>query len=272
MIVFKIDDKQELICTGNDTDEWILHINNIPQLSTPTKLFKFYSLSAHNLDAIKNAYFYLNNAKEFNDPFDCSFNLVREDRIIPELGNYVPIHNDVQNKGICCFSTVEANPLMWSHYTDAYNGFAVRFNPNFRIRINDQINGHRLMRVVYSANPNIISKSMTCASAYQLGVKLSHWSYENEWRLVVDKAVLDLRKIEFELSDKIAEMTRMKQGVEEKKADVQSTCERMETELVDARRQTIHDERLRLGRAIADRLKSAAKKEGFELELDPAEL
>jgi hypothetical protein len=81
-----------------------------------------------------------------------------------------------------------------------------------------------------------------------------------------------LRKIEFELSNKITEMTRMKQGVEQKKADLQSTCERMETELVDARRQTIHDERLRLGRAIADRLKSAAKKEGFELELDPAEL
>jgi hypothetical protein len=197
MNTFKIDDNQELRPDKDNNNLWILYVNGVPQKQTPEKLFKYYSLNKYSLDAIKNSYLYLNNPYEFNDPFDCTYNLIIEKQIKPSNWQYVPIQNNVGNKGICCFSTVDDNPLMWPHYTNSYEGFVIRFKPNFEINLNPSIEGHRLMRVVYSEKPNKVSQNMPFANAYQLGTKLKHWSYENEWRLVVDKKDREFRKITY---------------------------------------------------------------------------
>jgi len=197
MNAFKIDETQELIPIKRNNNLWIHHINGVPQNQTPSKLFKFYSLNEYNVEAIKDSYLYLNNPSEFNDPFDCTYNLIEEKQIKPLDGFYVPIQNNVGNKGICCLSTIENNPLMWPHYTNSYKGFAIRFKPDFKIHLDSGMENHRLMRVIYSQNPNKVSEKMPFANSYQLGIKLEHWSYENEWRLVVDKTDNDFRKLRY---------------------------------------------------------------------------
>lgn len=192
---FKIDETQELIPIEGNNNLWILHINGVAQNQLPSKLFKYYSLNKYNVEAIKDSYFYLNNPSEFNDPFDCTYNLIKEKQIRPKDWDYVPVQNNVGNKGICCFSTVDNNPLMWPHYTNSYKGFVVRLKPDFKINLNSEMEDHRLMRVIYSQNPNKVSEKMPFANSYQLGIKLEHWSYENEWRLVVDKKNNDFRKL-----------------------------------------------------------------------------
>jgi hypothetical protein len=197
MKAFKIDESQELFPDKEDINLWILHINGVPQYQTPTSLFKYYSLSRYNLEAIRDSYLYLNNPSEFNDPFDCTFNLIEEKQIRPVDGHYVPSQNNVGNKGICCFSTVEDSPLMWPHYTNSYKGFAIRFKPDFGIHLDSRMENHRLMRVIYSQNPNKVSEKMPFANSYQLGVKLEHWSYEHEWRLIVDKKDNSFRRLRY---------------------------------------------------------------------------
>ena len=194
---FKIDESQELIPIEGNNNLWILHINGIPQNQVPTRLYKYFSLTAYNVDAIKDSYLYLNNPSEFNDPFDCTYNLIEEKQIRPVDGSYVPTQNNVGNKGICCFSTVENNPLMWPHYTNSYKGFSIRFKPDFKIHLDSGMENHRLMRVIYSRKPNKVSEKMPFANSYQLGIKLKHWSYENEWRLVVDKKDNSFRKLRY---------------------------------------------------------------------------
>ncbi len=201
MNTFKIDESQELIRKKGENNLWILHVNGVPQSSTPFRLFKYYGLNQNNIDAIKNSYLYLNNPVEFNDPFDCTYNLIQEKQIRPVDGFPVPIQNNVGNKGICCFSTIDNSPLMWPHYSDSYNGFVIKMKPAFRIQQEAGMEGQRLMRVIYSNDPSKVSETMPFANSYQLGVKLAHWSYENEWRLVVDKTDNDFRKIKYEKKD-----------------------------------------------------------------------
>ncbi|MFK5890744.1 MAG: DUF2971 domain-containing protein [Flavobacteriaceae bacterium] len=197
MNTFKIDESQELIRKEGKDNLWILHVNGVPQSFTPSRLYKYYGLNENNIDAIKNSYLYLNNPAEFNDPFDCSYNLIKEKQIRPVDRFPVPTQNNVGNKGICCFSTVDNNPLMWPHYTDSYNGFVIKMKHTFRIVQEEGMAGHRLMRVIYSNDPSKVSETMPFANSYQLGVKLAHWSYENEWRLVIDKTDNNFRKLKY---------------------------------------------------------------------------
>jgi hypothetical protein len=197
MNAFKIDETQELIPIKGNNNLWIYHKNGVPKNETPSKLFKFYSLNKKNVEAIKDSYLFLSNPSEFNDPFDCTYNLIEEKQIKPVDGFNLPIQNNVGNKGICCFSTAENNQLMWSHYTNSYKGFAIRFKPSFKICPDPGMENRRLMRVIYSQKPNKVNEKMPFANAYQLGIKLEHWSYENEWRLVVDKSDNDFRKLRY---------------------------------------------------------------------------
>jgi len=92
-------------------------------LVTPKMLYKFYDSSNWSLDSLLHNYLYFANPRNFNDPFDC---LSNREAQIKRLGEGVSKHRD--EIGICCFSTICDNPLMWGHYTRSYTGFAVKFN------------------------------------------------------------------------------------------------------------------------------------------------
>ena len=77
MDTFRIDDKQELTLING---RWVLHKNGVAQNTIPNSLYKYYPLTEYSLDALEKAYFYLNNPKDFNDPFDCNYNLITENQ------------------------------------------------------------------------------------------------------------------------------------------------------------------------------------------------
>lgn len=181
---FKIDDDQEFI--END-GIWIHHKNGIRCTEIPDSLFKYYSINEYNLDAIKNGYFFLSNPKEFNDPFDCSRNFIIENRKDFIDGDYIPSLNNVKNCGISCFTENGLNPLMWGHYTKSYQGFTIKLKSKFEILNRKDINNAKIIKVIYSNNPNPIEKSHPLSSDYQFIVKLKDWEYENEYRLIVEK-------------------------------------------------------------------------------------
>src|SRR5690606_31446441 len=96
--------------------------------------------------------------------------------------DYVEVLNDISDVGIACFSETGMEPLLWSHYTNSYRGFCIKFNVNSLIK--DQGDIVKLKRVIYSDAPEVISQNHPFSRYYQYLLKLSNWNYEREWRLL----------------------------------------------------------------------------------------
>jgi len=88
------------------------------------------------------------------------------------------------NIGCCCFSEINNNLLMWSHYSGGHRGFCLEFDMSF-----DPFK--KAFKVEYSDsfprwNPiNILQerKSFDRRGLIPLLTKYSCWAYEKEWRI-----------------------------------------------------------------------------------------
>ncbi len=93
-------------------------------------------------------------------------------------------HQNLYNKGCCCFSELKNNLLMWSHYTDGHKGFCLEFDTSFKPF-------DKALKVKYSAffpkiNPiDIVIQRKTFDSRIlvPLLTKFTCWNYEKEWRI-----------------------------------------------------------------------------------------
>lgn len=99
------------------------------------------------------------------------------------------IHDSLDKKiGILCLaeSVSPDNLLMWSHYSNSHQGFAIEFNKEHsffdqRITSNDEI--RHLTEVTYSqARPNLALANID--GIHQFFIKSKEWAYENEWRMI----------------------------------------------------------------------------------------
>jgi hypothetical protein len=100
------------------------------------------------------------------------------------------------DRGICCFSSTYANPLLWSHYADQHNGLCVGYNL-------DREPKPILQKVEYGGSRTV--KTSLIAKAYLDNNKtaqenLDHnillrkapaWRYEKEWRLFGSRGIQD---------------------------------------------------------------------------------
>lgn len=91
--------------------------------------------------------------------------------------------------GIVSFAIDPYHPLMWSHYTTDGSGFVIGYDAEELQKIAGP-NGS-LRRVTYGDKPPLILGPVVLASPESnlpglLSAKSRHWSYENEWRLVVE--------------------------------------------------------------------------------------
>lgn len=150
------------------------------------KLFKYYSLSINNIDALLNNYFYLSNPVTFNDPFDCNVNLANNISESDLLKIKTVKRNNINNVGVVSFSETIDNHLMWAHYTNNYNGFAIEFKGS-EVTVNLEKNRFEkktLTKVFYPKNVKRIKKEFPFALQYVLTTKMRHWEYEKEWRII----------------------------------------------------------------------------------------
>lgn len=96
--------------------------------------------------------------------------------------------------GIVAFATDPLHPLMWSHYAAYGSGFVIGYKGS---RLNNLANpDENLKRVQYCERllplsvPKVLISPRSNLSIL-LSMKSHHWSYENEWRLIVglDKTI-----------------------------------------------------------------------------------
>ena len=157
-----------------------------------------------------------------NDPFECAVKpvyVLREQaeenrklaKVLTEINESKPVtEDDVKNAwrtygslfmrqllteqistrfGIVSFTTQPRHPLMWSHYTTDGSGFVIGYDFAEIDKMAGSM-GH-LRRVMYSKEPPPIVDSIVLVSPdsnlpKRLTVKSDHWSFEDEWRLIVE--------------------------------------------------------------------------------------
>nr|WP_283777893.1 DUF2971 domain-containing protein [Sansalvadorimonas sp. 2012CJ34-2] len=100
------------------------------------------------------------------------------------------------DRGICCFSSEQDNPLLWSHYADQHRGICTGYS----LERNPKPN---LLKVEYGGDrevcTSLISKAVLdndLESKEKLDEnillrKALPWGYENEWRLLGNRGLQD---------------------------------------------------------------------------------
>lgn len=177
----------------------------------PSLLFKYFR--SDDVDVLFSQRLRFSRASRFNDPFDLlpRFDqfaegvvkkgasqklgiwsaLVGDEVPTDELSEYLwkhisPSVSGYQAKfqqqfserfGVSCFSESIENLLMWSHYANSHQGFALAFDTNHEFFRNQTV------PVVYStARPHIHQSN----GLEILRTKGVDWLYEREWRVIVD--------------------------------------------------------------------------------------
>lgn len=197
----------------------------------PSKLYKYQSFNEYDPNNLQKRIFWFKKPEGFNDPFDCNinfqlldlteenlellFNTLREesadnkdfDRIYHSDGKVTELFKDkvleysrkatsklvskFASLGITCFSEINDDILMWSHYAASHQGFCLEFDTKkFPFtRTNHPDKGTTLEKIEYSDSyptisiKDIVSNQLPSIPQNLLTIKSSHWSYEREWRL-----------------------------------------------------------------------------------------
>lgn len=176
------------------------------QVETPEFLYKYYSLSNFNIEALKNNYLYASNRFEMNDDFDCLEQLIDMNDLPDEyiFRFYQGFHDDKyiyanfedlrksfrKHKainyyggfGIVSLSENLFSPTMWAHYANSNHGFAVKFNlENFHERMLGPfpINYRSDWKPI-----RLIDVDERFAFLYMTNIKSLDWKYEKEWRFI----------------------------------------------------------------------------------------
>lgn len=94
--------------------------------------------------------------------------------------------NFVLSSGVCCFSELNNNILMWSHYAWKHTGFCVNFN--YEELVKSIFKYNKKNNVIIYPHKVIYKKKYPRISGYDknqvdsLFIKSSLWKYEKEWR------------------------------------------------------------------------------------------
>jgi hypothetical protein len=174
-------------------------------------IYKYFTVNEYLLRSLINNELFFSNPMNFNDPFDCQFelNLISGSEAESELKERMALTPDEQELynttnmrdslaygltqkfyeglskmiGVTCFTENPDNFLMWSHYANSHKGVCLKFDWNTH---KEYFQG---TKVVY--DNKLPEARYESAQGFQNEIpkivltKLEHWSYENEIRSVV---------------------------------------------------------------------------------------
>lgn len=120
-------------------------------------------------------------------------------RYSPDMFNQTylaPFEKRLSQFGICCFSEISDNILMWSHYSDCHKGIVIEFdkllldqslydlNPDSVMSVIDKVNYSKVFPLVKMDSD--LKKTADSIKAVSFTKSLD-WAYEKEVRIVTSK-------------------------------------------------------------------------------------
>lgn len=122
----------------------------------------------------------------FNDPFDCSLDLVDFSSRTSKNFNQKAVDRfkqRVKDIGVCCFSRINDSILMWAHYSNSHRGFCLEFVTDSENRDGihplDVCYAEKLIKLNFHNNADD-------AIANMIFTKSLDWQYEDELRCIGD--------------------------------------------------------------------------------------
>jgi hypothetical protein len=174
-------------------------------------IYKYFSINVNTLKVLINNELYFSKPSDFNDPYDCQFNLELVPNSVAERSVYdnmnlnndeIELFNSNFKKGIpeglgnsfnkklrdmilvTCFSEDVDNFLMWSHYADSHKGICLKFDWKIHedyFQGDKVIYKSKLPTIKYSSDEKFRNEISRIVST-----KLKCWSYEKEVRSVIE--------------------------------------------------------------------------------------
>lgn len=161
------------------------------------KFYDFKNVDGKNYtkEGIDGNYLWASHPSRFNDPYDCAIHNVSEE--FSQIGQEQHKQHKVflGNKAIICFCEENDNMLMWSHYADFHKGFCVGYNlDSIGQLLNKDVKIKRFQNVSYTNSINIdwealqdsSNEAYWCELSKLLTTKSVDWSYEKEWRIILE--------------------------------------------------------------------------------------
>lgn len=195
------------------------------QSDVPERLYRYMPIDLNTLTALSQNYLWFSHPDTFNDPFDgvvyldgeYSEKLVKEylmrvfkerdmsmEMFEPAYDSYLktPKTQDLFNKSmqaslwettkdvtkVCCFSKLQKTILMWSHYAKGHTGMCLGYDAKF-LTTNTDEEVLPIFKIEYYAKMTRSSFENDQESAihYAFRHKYDIWSYEEEWRALINK-------------------------------------------------------------------------------------
>jgi hypothetical protein len=195
----------------------------------PRRLFKLYSPSERTIQTLTEGNIYFASPHQLNDPFDCQISVdtqypeekiydlalailkiwsnisyrfqkeysplyfsVDEDKPIQRRFDFLveDFLSRIMDYGIFSMTEEINNPLLWSHYTSNYSGFAIELNPKFPLVKSMYNNLHKVeyrKSIPHFAIDNLIEMTLDDIEKTTATVKGTYWRYEKEWRLISER-------------------------------------------------------------------------------------
>lgn len=199
------------ICLNNGEDA-AAAIREIKQLrrnqfTLPKTIYKYAKLDNHLYELLIRSQLWFSSPRDFNDPYDCniclddgrfsperetSFRYVGKDqRYVVEVKDrsssdiQKEVQKEVDNAAVCCFSSLNDDLLLWSHYADAHRGICIGFDTS----ILAQHFGRNIFLVNYDDKfPDVaFSRKVRRESVKKIIThKSKAWRYEKEVRIITD--------------------------------------------------------------------------------------
>jgi hypothetical protein len=160
----------------------------------PPQLFRYRKVSSielaeQELSAISKNYLWCSGYKPLNDPMEGVYGVslwLAKQPTLNRLGR--EILGQKRSVGVCCFSDTFDNELMWAHYAENYTGMCIAYSTKqLMAGLGDNVH---VVRVSYDGNPPRIGEADVGSPQQAARRILSHkkacWSYEREWRFLVE--------------------------------------------------------------------------------------
>lgn len=172
------------------------------QCTNNSLIYKYYSPTIYNLDALLNRYFWFSKREFLNDPFDIAnfekgkqtlslHNAILEKSLVNTGFTQKGIEQLIPEYAICSFSRNELNKQMWAYYAKDYSGWCLAFKKGKHkwsnispimpvIYVDDLLNPTEIVNdSIYGNDPiEIAMRKLFCT-------KHISWKHENEERIVM---------------------------------------------------------------------------------------
>ncbi|MBL4898871.1 MAG: hypothetical protein COC04_02140 [Gammaproteobacteria bacterium] len=195
-------------------------------MNKPKKLYKYEQVSVQSLLNLKNQVMHFGAPANFNDPYDCAIKakvLEPSDEEVERFRNKyskiddIPLvtrknletlhksdlkqwivkiaqtsinkiaEENIKKRGVTCFSEVNNELLMWSHYANKYTGFCMEFDTSYEPFSRVRKVSYRNSMPALSITDALLNDNYDQFLELYC-IKSEAWEYEREWRCIHNEA------------------------------------------------------------------------------------